>query len=169
MTRRFAFLAILLAIALAVPALAHAQKPNFSGKWVQDMDKSDPAPAGRQGGGGGTGGGGGRGPAGPATLTYTMTAAELTIEREGPNGVTKTVYKLDGSPSSNAGGRGGDVVSKTVWEGNTLVTTYERTMGETTMKVKEVRTMDGDNLVVTTTNSGGPNGDTTRKIVFNKG
>jgi len=161
MTRRFAFLAILLAIALAVPALAHAQKPNFSGKWVQDMDKSDPAPAGR--------GGGARGPAGPQTLTYTMTAADLTIERETQNGTQKTVYKLDGSPSSNAGGRGGDVVSKTVWEGNTLVTSYERTMGETTIKVKEVRSMDGENLVVTTTNAGGPNGDTTRKIVFKKG
>jgi len=78
MTRRFAFLAILLAVALAVPTLAQAQKPNFAGKWVQDMDKSDPAPAGR---GGGAGGGGGRGPAGPQTLTYTQTAADLTIER----------------------------------------------------------------------------------------
>ena len=165
MTRRFAFLAILLAVALAVPTLAQAQKPNLSGKWVQDMDKSDPAPAGR---GGGAGGGAARGPAGPQTLTYTQTATELTIERETANGVQKTVYKLDGSPSTNAGGRGGDVVSKTVFEGSTLVTTYERTMGETTMKVKEVRSLDGENLVVTTTNSGGPNGDTTRKIVFKK-
>jgi len=165
MTRRFAFIAILLAIALAVPALAQAQKPNFAGKWTQDMDKSDPAPAGRGGGGGG----GGRGPAGPAVLTYTQTAAELTIERTMGENTVKTVYKLDGSPSSNAGGRGGDVVSKTVWEGNTLVTTYDRTMGETTIKVKEVRSLDGENLVVVTTNAGGPNGDTTRKVVYKKG
>ena len=56
MTRKFVLVA-LLAVALAVPSMAMAQaKPNFSGKWVQDMEKSDPM----------GGGGGGRGPAGPA-------------------------------------------------------------------------------------------------------
>ena len=114
MTRKFVLVA-LLAVALAVPSVAMAQaKPNFSGKWIQDMEKSDPM----------GGGGGGRGPAGPATLTYTQTATELTIERETPNGVQKTVYKLDGSDSVNAMGRGGDVTSKTTWDGNKLVTKY---------------------------------------------
>ena len=114
MTRRFVFVA-LLAVALAVPSMAMAQAPDFTGKWVQDMEKSDPRRMG----------GGGRGPAGPQTLTITQTATELTIERETPNGVMKTVYKLDGSESVNAGGRGGDVTSKTVWEGAKLVTKYQ--------------------------------------------
>ena len=156
MTRRFAFVA-LLALALAVPALATAQTPNFTGKWVQDMDKSDPAPQGR-------------GPAGPQTLTLTQTAADLTIERETPNGVMKTVYKLDGSPSVNAGGRGGEITSKTVWEGSKLVTKYSRTMGENTMEVVETRSLEADGtLLLVTAMKGGPMGDTTRKSVFKKG
>jgi len=41
---------------------------------------------------------------------------DFTIERETPNGVMKTVYKLDGSESVNAMGRGGDVKSKSAWK-----------------------------------------------------
>ena len=46
MTRRSVFVA-LLAIVLALPAMAIAQTPNFSGKWIQDMEKSDPPPGRR--------------------------------------------------------------------------------------------------------------------------
>lgn len=156
MTRKFILVA-LLAVVLAVPSMAVAQTPNFTGKWVQDMEKSDPM-------------GGGRGPAGPQTLTYTQTATELTIERETQNGVQKTVYKLDGSPSENAGGRGGAVTSKTVWEGAKLVTKYSRTMGENTMEVTETRSLEADGtLVVVSAMTGGPQGATTRKVVFKKG
>jgi hypothetical protein len=162
MTRRFVVIA-LLALALAVPSIAMAQAPNFSGKWIQDMEKSvmPAAP-------GGGGGGGGRGPAGPQTLTYTQTATELTIERETPNGVTKTVYKLDGSPSVNTMGRGGEVTSKSVWEGKKLVTKYSRTMGENTVEVTETRSLEGDNLVVESVTKA-PNGDRVSKMVFKKG
>jgi hypothetical protein len=156
MTRRFVLVA-LLALALAVPALATAQTPNFSGKWIQDMDKSD------------QGGGGGRGPMGPQNLTITQTPADLTIERETPNGAMKTVYKLDGSPSVNAGGRGGEITSKTVWAGAKLVTTYSRTMGDNTMEVTETRSLEADGtLLLVTLMKGGPNGDMTRKAVFKK-
>jgi hypothetical protein len=155
MTRRFVLVA-LLALALAVPALAAAQTPNFSGKWIQDMEKSDQP-------------GGGRGPMGPQTLTITQTAADLTIERETPNGVMKTVYKLDGSPSVNAG-RGGEITSKTVWDGAKLVTKYTRTMAENTMEVTETRSLEADGtLLLVTAMKGGPMGDTSRKTVFKKG
>jgi hypothetical protein len=162
MTRRFVIVA-LLALALAVPSLAMAQAPNFSGKWIQDMEKSQ-MPAAPGGGGGG----GGRGPAGPQTLTYTQTATELTMERETPNGVQKTVYKLDGSPSVNTMGRGGEVTSKSVWEGAKLVTKYSQTMGENTMEVTETRYMDGENLVVESVRKSAM-GDRTSKMVFKKG
>ena len=164
MTRRLAIVAVVCAAVLALPLVAGAQTPNFSGKWVQDMDKSDPA---------GGGMGGGRGPAGPQSMTITQTATELTIEREGRNGVQKTVYKLDGSPSTNAGGRGGDITSVSKWEGGKLVTTSSRTMtaqdGSTmTIETKEVRSLedDGTMVVVTTTNS--QRGEQTRKVVFTK-
>jgi hypothetical protein len=158
MTRRFVLIA-LLAFVLAVPAMAIAQTPNFSGKWVQDMEKSQ-MPAGP--------GGGGRGPAGPQTLTYTQSATELVMERETPNGVMKTVYKLDGSPSVNAMGRGGEVTSKSAWEGPKLVTKYSRTMGENTIEVTETRYLEGENLVVESVMKT-PNGDRTSKLVFKKG
>jgi hypothetical protein len=151
-------LVALLAFVLAIPAMAIAQTPNFSGKWVQDMEKSQ-MPAG---------GAGGRGPAGPQTLTYTQSAAELVMERETPNGVVKTVYKLDGSPSVNAMGRGGEVTSKSAWEGNKLVTKYTRTMGENTIDVTETRYLEGENLVVESVMKT-PAGDRTSKLVFKKG
>jgi len=156
MTRKFVFIA-LLAVVLAVPSLALAQAPNFSGKWIQDMEKSDPPM-------------GGRGPAGPQNLTITQTATEFTIERETPNGVQKTVYKLDGSESTNAGGRGGEVKSKSAWEGSKLVTKYSRTMGEVTVDVTETRSLEADGtLTVVAVTKGGPQGDMTRKMVFKKG
>jgi hypothetical protein len=155
MTRKFVFIA-LLAVALAVPSLAIAQAPNFSGKWIQDMEKSDPPM-------------GGRGPAGPQNLAITQTATEFTIERETPNGVMKTVYKLDGSESTNAGGRGGEVKSKSAWEGSKLVTKYSRTMGEVTVDVTETRSLEADGtLTLVTVTKGGPQGDMTRKVVFKK-
>ena len=156
MTRKFVFIA-LLAVALAVPSMAFAQAPNFSGKWIQDMEKSDPPM-------------GGRGPAGPQNLTITQTATEFTIERETPNGVTKTVYKLDGTESVNAGGRGGEVKSKSAWDGSKLVTKYSRTMGEVTVDVTETRSLEADGtLTVVSVTKGAPQGDMTRKVVFKKG
>ena len=155
MTRRCVLIA-LLAFVVALPAMAIAQTPNFSGKWIQDMEKSDPAM-------------GGRGPAGPQNLTITQTATEITFERETPNGVMKTVYKLDGSESVNAMGRGGEVKSKSAWEGGKLVTKYSRTMGEATVEVTETRSLEADGtLTVVTAMKGGPQGDTTRKVVFKK-
>jgi hypothetical protein len=161
--KKFAFLAIVLAVVLALPALASAQaKPNFAGKWVQDMDKSDPA---------GGPGGGGRGPAGPQNLTITQSATELTIERETPNGPMKTVYKLDGTESENQA-MGGTSKTKSVWEGATLVTTGTSTRNmqgnEVTIETKEVRSLDADGTMIVVTTSKSPMGERTRKVVFKK-
>lgn len=157
--KKFAFLAVVLAVVLALPALATAQaKPDFSGKWIQDMDKSDPA-------------GGGRGPAGPQSLTITQSATELTIERETPNGAMKTVYKLDGTESENSTGRGTSK-TKSTWEGATLVTAGAQTMNmqgnEVTMEMKEVRSLEADGTMVVVTTTKSQMGERTRKVVFKK-
>lgn len=161
MTSKFVFIA-LLAVVLAVPSLAMAQAPNFSGKWIQDMEKSDQPQ-----------GGGGRGPAGPQNLTITQTATEFTIERETPNGPVKTVFKLDGSESVNPGGRGGEVKSKSTWEGTKLVTKSSQTMNmqgtETTVESSETRSLEADGTMTVVTVRKTPNGETTRKTVFKKG
>ncbi|MDO8836996.1 MAG: hypothetical protein Q7V01_15445 [Vicinamibacterales bacterium] len=163
--KKFAFLAVVLAVVLALPAVTAAQaKPDFSGKWIQDMEKSDPA-------GGPGGGGGGRGPAGPQNLTITQTAAELTIERETPNGAMKTVYKLDGTESDNSTGRGTSK-TKSAWEGTTLVTAGAQTMNmqgnEVTIEMKEVRSIDADGTMVVVTTTKSQMGERTRKVVFKK-
>jgi hypothetical protein len=158
MTRRSVFVA-LLAFVLALPALAIAQTPNFSGKWIQDMEKSDPPM-------------GGRGPAGPQSITITQTAADLTIERETQNGVMKSVFKLDGSESVNPGGRGGDVKSKSKWDGAKLVTTSVQTMNmqgsDVTIESTETRTLGADGTMTVVTVRKTPNGENTRKVVFKK-
>ena len=66
-------------------------------------------------------------------------------------------------------GRGGEVKSKSAWEGGKLVTKYSRTMGETTVEVTETRSLEADGtMTVVTAMKGGPQGDTTRKMVFKK-
>ncbi len=166
MMKRLAIVAVVVAAALALPLTAGAQTPDFTGKWVQDMDKSDPM---------GGGMGGGRGPAGPQSLTITQTATELTIEREGRGGLIKTVYKLDGTESVNAmGGRGGEVKSISKWDGAKLVTksTSTRTTqsGETmTIESEEVRSLDADGTMVVVTTTKSQMGEQTRKMVFKKG
>ncbi len=156
MTRRFVLTVIVCAIALALPSFASAQaKPDFSGKWIQDMEKSDQP----------QGGGGGRGPAGPQQITITQTAADITFERTMGQNVVKTVYKLDGSESSNMMGRGGEVKSKTTWDGNKLVTKYQQTRGENTVDVTETRSLEADGTLKVVTQSG----QNTRTVVFKKG
>jgi hypothetical protein len=162
--KKFTFLAIVLAVVLALPAIATAQaKPDFSGKWIQDMEKSDAA--------GGPGGGGGRGPAGPQNVTITQSATELILERETPNGAIKTVYKLDGTVSENSTGRGASK-TKSTWEGATLVTAGTQTMSmqgnEVTLDTKEVRSLEADGTMVVVTTTKSQMGERTRKIVFKK-
>ena len=122
---------------MLVAASAFAQgKPNFSGKWATDTEKTMAAMAGGGapgGGGGRAGGGGGRGGGGP--ISITMDATTLKIDREGPNGVTTQAYKLDGSESKNMqAGRGG---------------------GEPTEQISKA-TIDGAKVVIKTTT---PNGE----------
>ncbi len=164
MTRRFVFLASSSPFVLALPAMAIAQaKPNFSGKWIQDMEKSDPA----------GGGGGGRGPAGPQNLTITQTATELTIERETPNGAMKTVYKLDGSESVNAMGRGGEVKTqvapgKAARSSPPVPDPHACRARSRRSKSPKTRSLEADGTLTVVTATKCAQGDTTRKIVFKK-
>ena len=141
-------------------AAAFAQGKDFSGKWSVDTEKMAAAGGGGGAAGGGNrggGGGGGRGGGGP--MTITQDAKTLTIEREGANGTTKTVYNLDGSPSKNQG-RGGEVESMAKWDGAKLVITTKGANGDTVASWY----MEGANLVQETTTPNGP-----RKVYYKKG
>jgi hypothetical protein len=163
--------AVVLAAALAVPALVLAQaKADFSGTWMFDQAKSDPAP-GAGGGGGGRGGGGRMGGGTPTKLVIKQTGTELTVESALANGAQTAVYKLDGSESVNKTGRG-ESKSKASWDGANLVVTGKQALstpqGDFEIDIKDVYSVSGTTLTLTTTRTT-PRGENTRKLVFNKG
>jgi hypothetical protein len=127
-------------------------KPDFSGTWTVDAEKTTAA-----GGRAGRGGGGG------FTLKQDATSLTMTSSREGSSPV---VYKLDGS-SVQVPGRGGAMMAaKATWEGNTIVITTTLDMGER----KAVYAMEGEWLVVSTTSPGREGGaPTTNKVYYKKG
>src|ERR1044071_2894146 len=162
--------ALLATVALR-PALAQGdKKPDFSGTWKVNTEKSDP-----MGGGGGGGGGVSAGlsprPAGPTTITQSAT--ELVISTSMGDQTRKFTYSLDGKETTNPGMRGGETKSKAHWDGNALVIENTSTMtganGEVTVTSKEVRTLseDGKTMTVVTTRNT-PTGEQTTKRVYDK-
>ena len=164
MTRRIVMTAAAMVVAaMGIDAQGH---PDFSGAWVPDATKTAamrPASSGGGGGGvasiGASGGGGGAmvaSPGGtPPATTVTQTAAQLTIERSTPAGTQKTVYKLDGSESTNVNGST-TLVTKSHWDGTKLITEGKQTTkldsATTEGTFKEMRSLDKDgDMVVETT------------------
>jgi len=155
---------------LVLATAASAQdRPDFSGKWTPDAEKSAAANPGMPGGGGG-GRGMGRGMGmmmGPMTLT--LDANTLITERETPNGSMKITYKLDGSEQQVQMGQG-TATAKARWEGNTIVIETTRAFNGNSFTTKSVYAIEGDYLVVATTSPGrGGDGPMTRKQYYRKG
>ena len=113
--RRTLLLTAALAFAIATQTLAQA-KPDFSGTWTLDLDKSETGgpPAG---GPGGDRPGRGQGFPPDAKFVVKQTASELSIDQQVGGNSTVTTFKLDGSESVNTGMRGGQVKSKARWDG----------------------------------------------------
>ncbi len=159
--KRLALLAV--AVAVACPLESWAQeKPNFSGTWTFDASRSDAPPAGR----GGRGGGGGRG---LAALGMSPDAPVVITQKETEITIGPATYKLDGSPSTIAGGRGGSAQATAKWDGGKLVIETSRDMRGNTIKTKEIRSLDssGKEMRVELTISA-PQGEQTRKLLFTK-
>ena len=142
------------AVVLWVAGAFAQGKPNFSGTWTIDAEKTTAA-GGRAGRGGGGGG---------MTIKQDATSLTLTAGREG---ATPIAYKLDGTAVQITTGReGATASSKAVWEGNTIVVTTTLPAGER----KAIYAMEGEWLVVSTTNPGREGGaPTTNKVYFKKG
>ena len=107
----------------------------------------------------------------PTRLVIKQTAGDVTIESTLANGAQTAVYKLDGSESINKLGMG-DATSKATWDGANLVLNSALALttpqGDMQITSKEVYSVTGSVLTVTTTRVT-PRGETTRKLVFNKG
>jgi hypothetical protein len=165
MTR--AYVAYVTGVAMVVATLlASAQaKPDFSGTWTLDKEKSTMPQMG-----GGPGGGRG-GEMSAESITIKQTDAALTREAAVGDRTVTRVYKLDGSETVNASGRG-EVKSKSRWDGGRLVTDSVRDVqgpnGPMTIETRETMSIDpGGNLVIEST-SKTPMGERTSKLVYKK-
>jgi hypothetical protein len=152
---------------------AYAQKPNFSGKWAVNAEKTAAANPNAMAGGGGGGGGRGGGRGGGGSFEVKQDANTLTrtaIMQDGSAGPA-TVYKLDGTESKNmqAGRGGGDpveVISVAKWVGNTIEIVTKGANGDT----KAVWSMDGADLKIATTTPPRQGGEAmTRTTIYSKG
>jgi hypothetical protein len=148
--RRTLGLTAVIVVALAVAGFA--QKPDFSGTWTPEAPAAAPA-------GGGGGGGGGRGMGG-GPMTVKQTANDISVERQGRNGATTTVYKTDGSEFEVAG-RGGAMMKATAkWDGSKLVITTKTDNGDQ----KQTWSLDGGKLSIERDTPNGP-----MKTTYTKG
>jgi hypothetical protein len=152
-------IAAALAVALAVSGYAQ-KKPDFSGTWTVDTEKSDPAPAP----GAGPGGGGGRGAGMMGPLTIKQTANSISIESQGRQGMQTRTYKLDGSEQEITFGQM-TAKARAQWEGDKIIIETLR------------RGQDGTPFTTSVTYSLNPDGTLTaenktpmgaRKVVYKK-
>jgi hypothetical protein len=129
-----------------VPLTAQVKRPDFSGRWTQDIEASKALTEkkGHEWRVAGAGMGGGRGATPPPdakvlkpVTTITQSAAEIVIERsyEG-DVVSHEVHKLDGSVSVNASSTSSSR-STTAWKGNALVTTGTRQFDFSSMNARD--------------------------------
>jgi hypothetical protein len=151
-------------------ANAQDRRPDFSGTWTLDAEKT--AAEGGVGGGGGRGGRGGGGP-----MTIKQDGGTFTIERAGRGGgaVRSTAYKLDGSEVEIAAGRGGTATATASWEGTAgrsriVIKQTGAGRGGAMQTTTTAYSMDGDWMVVESTRPGRGGGDpTTAKLYYKKG
>ena len=144
-------------LALAVLACVADDKPNFTGKWVLDTEKSDFGPV-------------------PAPTSQSQ-----DIDHKDPKLKVKTVSKgsqgettvesnrtTDGEENTNTMG-GAEVKSKTVWDGKKLVTTMKRQINGMDIDIKDIweAAEDGKSLNITRELKT-PQGDFTQKLLLKK-
>lgn len=166
MRRTFSTAVVLVALAGTL-TLAQA-KPDFSGTWTLDVEKSE------MGGGPGGGGPEGRGPGRPldAKVVIKQTATELVIDQQVNGNSNVMTLKLDGGESVNTGMRGGQMKSKAQWNGARLIVQSTQTMrtpnGERTLDTTETRSLGPDGTMIVERTSDTPRGKRTQKLVFKK-
>jgi hypothetical protein len=171
---------------------AQDQKPNFSGTWTLDKEKSELGPRNgeserrprsdsreKQGGKepreGAKEGEGGRRPRGGMfdSMSIEHNEPNLTIKRkmnfQGEERTQELKFTTDKKKNTNEGFFGMPTESKTYWEGDKLVTESTAETPRGVMETREVRSLssDGNVMTVEMTTKGGPR-EGTRKLVFNK-
>jgi hypothetical protein len=165
--RFIASLAILILLLGAIVITAQETKPNFSGEWTLNADKSDQpeGPGGRRGG------------MMASKMIIEQKENQLIVEtvrknRDGEDVTTKSTYTLDGKKCKNDT-NWGTRESTVNWskDGKTLIieSTMKMSRGdrEFTMESTEKWSLDKNILTIETTRST-PMGERTSKAVYEK-
>ena len=176
--------AAVLVCMISVQIVAAQARPDFSGAWMRDVEKTRAANPGRPAAlgsamsslGGASGGAASGGatqvrPAALRTVTIRQTAAAVTIERYAGEALVKTVYALDGSESVNTvGPRTTRMTSR--WDGARLISEGTQTVkaddGDRVVKIREVRSLAADGSLHIETTRFLPTGSLTNTEVFSK-
>lgn len=162
-----ASLAVVVLLMSAFIVAAQDTKPNFSGEWTLNADKSDQP----------EGPGGRRGPMAPSKLIVEQKENQLVVEtfrknREGQDVTDKSTYTLDGKKCKNDT-NWGTRESTVNWskDGKTLIieSTMKMSRGDRdfTMESTEKWSLDKNVLTIVTTRST-PMGERTTKAVYEK-
>ena len=116
-------------IALVLPVVALAQqKPDLSGTWVMDVERSESATQ--------------DGHSGPITYVIQQTPDSLVIEARRGERSDRVTYKLAASEKV-AGPMEGVPASRAYWDGEKLVTETARPVQGQTVTTKETRYLTG--------------------------
>jgi hypothetical protein len=158
MRKYFPLLLVVVLIAVS-PLFGQAGKPNFSGTWTLDRDKSEMGS-----------GGGGRMAA--ATVVIEHKDPQLVIKRtlqtqSGEERVMEAKYTTDGKANTNESFRG-SVESKTNWDGNKIVTDSVRETPNGTMEIRETLSLSADGKTLTIQNAVKDGSRPARNLVYTK-
>ena len=166
-SRRMSVATMMLLLCVAV-GFGQDTKPNFTGDWTLDREKSEMGEPGPGGGGRGRGRGIGMGSF-SITHDVDVLVVKRKVEFQGEERTFESRHTTDGKENVNEGFRGNSIKSKTRWEGTKLATESVMETPNGTRETKEVRSLsaDGKTMTVETTSKGGF-GEGTRKLVYNK-
>jgi hypothetical protein len=151
--RRVLLTAVVVAVVFPFTASGQA-RPDFSGTWTRVPDKNEPVQ--RAG----------------SSHAIRQTATEIAVTIAGRNGPETSIYRLDGSASTNQtqSPEGPLTVTGTAkWDGASLVIETTRDIQGMTITTREVRTLDATGMEMTidaTTRS--PQGEVKRRVVLTK-
>ncbi len=146
----------LLGLGIGAAPTAAQDKPDFSGTWKLDRARSDPRfdiPDLQI-------------PDDPETVIIQQTATEITIDE----GAGKETFRLDGSESPGRGPMGAPVVTRTVWNGKSLVTSGSFDAGQMgRVEFSNTRTLSDDGKTLFLDTWGRMEmGEGSRRIVYTK-
>lgn len=116
---------VVTAVALTVATIEPQTRPDFSGTWTIDRERSESMHQAE--------------PFEPPTVVISQSATDVAIEMRRQLSTGRTVYRLGGGAAADAAAQAGP---RAYWDGEALVTEAARTVQGQTVSVRERRTLN---------------------------